>query len=324
MKLWEKNYRLNKEIEKFTVGEDYLLDKKLVKYDCIASIAHVGMLGKIGLLKDTEVKKLKTELRGIMELDKKGKFKIAQADEDCHTAIENYLTVHLGQLGMKVHTARSRNDQSLTALRLYYKNELKESEKLVEDLIQKLETFKSKYGEIEFPGYTHTRKAMPSSIGLWSGAFIDSMKDNLKVIRVVLDLVDQSPLGSGAGYGVPIKIDRNYTAKELNFGKVQVNPIYVQNSRGKFESIIVNTLSQVMLDLNKIASDLILFSMPEFGYFILPKQFLTGSSMMPHKNNPDLLEILRGNYHVINSYEFRIKGIVGNMISGYNRDIQLT
>ncbi|MDE1864999.1 MAG: argininosuccinate lyase, partial [Candidatus Micrarchaeota archaeon] len=227
-------------------------------------------------------------------------------------------------MGMKVHTARSRNDQSLTALRLYYKEELKETENLVLELIESLEAFKKKYGKTVLPGYTHTRKAMPSSIALWSGAFLDSMDNNLEILGSVLKLIDQSPLGSGAGYGVPIKIDRKFTAKELGFAKVQGNPIYVQNSRGKFEAAIVGALSQVMLDLNKIACDLILFSMPEFGYFILPRKFLTGSSMMPHKNNPDLLEILRGSYHVVNSYEFMIKGIAANLISGYNRDIQLT
>ena len=324
MKLWKKNYELNKDVEKFTVGNDYMLDKKLVKYDCEASIAHVQMLGKVGILKEDEVKRLKSGLRDIIEMDKKGVFEIKRTDEDCHTAIENYLTEHLGSLGKKVHTARSRNDQSLTALRLYYKEEIKVSETLVGQLINSIEEFEAKYGKIKFPGYTHTRKAMPSSIGLWSGSFVDSMKDNLKLLHTVRDLVDQSPLGTGAGYGVPLKIDRKYTASELGFAKIQNNPIYAQNSRGKFEATIVHALSQIMLDLNKVSNDLILFSMPEFGYFILPREFLTGSSMMPHKTNPDVLEILRANYHVVNSYEFRIKGIAGNLISGYNRDIQLT
>ena len=324
MKLWKKNYKLNKDVERFTVGNDYILDKNLIRYDCMASIAHVKMLGKVGRLKPSEVKILSSELNKIIGLDKKGLFKIRREDEDCHTAIENHLTKRLGSVGKKVHTARSRNDQSLTALRLYYREELESTKALVNELVSSIAEFRAEYGRVQLPGYTHTRKAMPSSVALWSGALVDSMRDNLKILEFVSVLVNQSPLGSGAGYGVPIKIDREYTARELGFGKVQSNPIYVQNSRGKFELAIVQALGQVMLDLNKIAGDLIMFSMPEFGYFILPKKFLTGSSMMPHKNNPDVLEILRANYHVVNSYSFRISGIIGNLISGYNRDIQLT
>lgn len=324
MKLWEKQYKLNKQIEDFTVGNDYILDQKLVKYDCLASIAHVKMLGKIGILKKDEVQKLTKELNNIIMLDKRGKFKILKEQEDCHTAIENHLTKKLGDLGKKIHTARSRNDQVLTALRLYYKEELNDCKKLVKEFIKTLKKFVQKYGEIKLPGYTHTRKAMPSSIALWGNAFIDSMMDNLKAIDFSLQLIDQSPLGAGAGYGIPLNIDRQYTAKLLGFKKVQENPIYTQNSRGKFESTILHALSQIMFDLNKIASDLILFSMPEFGYFELPEEFCTGSSIMPQKKNPDVLELIRAKYHTIISYEFQIKSMTSNLISGYNRDLQLT
>jgi len=324
MKLWEKGYKLNKQIEKFTVGDDYILDKKLVKYDCIASIAHAKMLGKIGILEKEEVSKLVKELNNIIKLDKKGKFKILKEDEDCHTAIENHLTKKLGILGKKIHTARSRNDQVLTALRVYYKDELNECKKSCNDFINALEKFSKKYGKIKLPGYTHTRKAMPSSVGLWANSFIDSMMDNLKLIDLTLELIDQSPLGTGAGYGVPLDIDRKYTAKLLGFAKVQENPIYAQNSRGKFEATMLHALTQVMFDLNKIASDLIIFSMPEFGYFELPKEFTTGSSIMPQKKNPDVLELLRAKYHFVVSYEFQVKSIAANLISGYNRDLQLT
>ncbi|MDE1822991.1 MAG: argininosuccinate lyase [Candidatus Micrarchaeota archaeon] len=324
MKLWDKGYGIDRGIEEFTTGNDYILDRKLLKYDCKASIAHAKMLGKIGVLSDAEVKKLVSGLNQIIELDKKGKFEIKKEDEDCHTAIENYLTSKLGAVGKKIHTARSRNDQVAVALRLYYKDELKTCQTLASAFIKSLKAFSKKYGNIVMPGYTHTRKAMPSSAGMWTAAFIESMEDNVKQLKDVYSLIDQSPLGTGAGYGVPMKVDRQFTAKELGFAKVQESPIYVQNSRGKFEAAIVHALSMLMLDLNKMSQDLIMFSMPEFGYFIMPKEFTTGSSMMPHKRNPDALELLRASYHVVNSYEFQIKGIVSNLISGYNKDFQLT
>ncbi len=324
VKLWDKGYKINKEIDRFSTGNDYILDRALVKYDCMASIAHAKMLGKVGILSKSEVGQLERALNEIIDLDKKGRFEIKQEDEDCHTAIENYLTKKLGNVGKKIHTARSRNDQVAVALRLYYKAELAKCEKLTEQLISAFRLFGKKYGSIKMPGYTHTRKAMPSSIALWSGAFIEAMEDDLKLMKNVHDLIDQSPLGTGAGYGVPMEIDREFTAKELKFKKVQNNPIYVQNSRGKFESAIIGSLSMVMLDLNKMAQDMIVFSMPEFGYFVIPQDLTTGSSMMPQKKNPDPLEIMRANYHVINSYELQTKEIVSNLISGYNKDFQLT
>jgi argininosuccinate lyase len=324
MKLWEKGTKLNQQIESFTVGDDYILDQKLIKYDCLASIAHAKMLGKIGILNVPEVQRLEQELNNIIELDHKGEFEILKEQEDCHTAIENFLVNNLGDLGKKIHTARSRNDQVLTALRLYYKDNLGDCKKLINELIQTITEFVNQNGDINFPGYTHTRKAMPSSIGLWGNSFIDAMQDNLKVIELTAEIIDQSPLGTGAGYGVPLKIDRNYTAELLGFKKVQKNPIYTQNSRGKFESSILHVLTLIMFDLNKIASDLILFSLQEFGYFELPEEFCTGSSIMPQKKNPDVLELVRSKYNVVVSYEFQVKNIISNLISGYHRDIQLT
>ena len=324
MKLWEKQYDLNKQVENYTVGDDYILDQRLIRYDCLASIAHAKMLGKIGVLKKFEIQKLRKELDTVVRLDKQGKFKILREQEDCHTAIENHLTKKLGDLGKKIHTARSRNDQVLTALRLYYRDELNVCKKLMEEYIRTIKIFIQKYGKIKWPGYTHTRKAMPSSIARWGNAFIDSMKDNLKVIDFALRLIDQSPLGTGAGYGIPLKVDRHFTARLLGFKKLQENPIYTQNSRGKFESTILHAMTQIMFDLNKIATDLILFSMPEFGYFEIPQELCTGSSLMPQKKNPDVLELTRAQYHVVVSYEMRIKNLTGNLISGYNRDLQLT
>ena len=324
MKLWQKNYKLNKQVEDFIVGDDYILDQKLVRYDCIASIAHAKMLGRIGILQQEEVQRLVKVLDEIIELDKAGEFRLSKEQEDVHTAIEEYLTKKLGDLGKKIHTARSRNDQVLTALRLYYREELTDCQKLVQDFIAVMKKFVKKYGRTRLPGYTHSRKAMPSSISMWGNSFVNSMQDNLKMIDFALELVDQSPLGTGAGYGVPLAIDRNYTAELLGFRKVQRNPIYAQNSRGKFESTILHVLTQIMFDLNKMASDLVIFTMPEFGYFELPREFCTGSSIMPQKENPDVLELLRANYHVVVSYEFQVKNIIGNLMSGYSRDLQLT
>ncbi len=324
MKLWEKGYTLNSLIEDFTVGNDRILDKKLIEYDCLASIAHAKTLGKAGILTEAEVNSLETVFLEIIEINKKGEFAINNEDEDCHTAIENYLVLKLGDTGKKIHAARSRNDQVLTALRLFYKDEMNICRDLSSEYLSGISDFQSKYGDIQFPGYTHTRKAMPSSINIWAGAFVDSMLDNQKLLKTVYSIVDRSPSGTGAGYGIPLDIDQYYSMDLLDFENIHLNPIYAQISRGKYESMILHLLSQIMFDLNKLASDLIFFSMPEIGYFELPDEVCTGSSIMPQKKNPDLLEIMRGNYHVVISCEHQVKTVTSNLLSGYNRDIQLT
>ena len=324
MKLWEKKYLLNKQIEAFTVGNDYVLDQKLIRYDCLGSIAHAKMLSKIGLITSEESNKLIMVLYEIIKLNGNDAFIITQEQEDCHTAIENYLVEKLGDIGKKIHTGRSRNDQVLTALRLYYKDEIENVAQFIDETIKTLKSFNKKFGNIEIPGYTHMQKAMPSSISMWAESFVESMNDNKTLLFDIKKLIDQSPLGTGAGYGLPIDIDREMTAKLLGFSKIQNNPIYVQNSRGKFEATILHALGNIMFDINKIASDLMLFSMAEFGYFKLPKEFCTGSSIIPNKKNPDVLEILRAKYFKVLSYEFQIKTIIGNLITGYNRDLQLT
>ncbi len=324
MKLWQKNYQLDKQIEYFTVGNDYLIDKKILKYDCLSSVAHSKMLAEIGILSKLESKKIISVLKEIIELDKYDKFKIKKEDEDCHTAIESYLVNRLGNLGKKIHTARSRNDQVLTALRLYYKDELFNTKELVIAFMRSLSVFARKNIKIKIPGFTHTRKAMPSSVKMWSKSFYDSMKDNLKLLNVSLKLIDQSPLGTGAGYGLPLKVNRILTAKLLKFNKIQNNPIYVQNSRLKFESTILHSLTQITTDLNKIASDLIFFTQSELSFFSLPDKFYTGSSIMPQKKNPDVLELMRAKHNLIVTLEFQIKSISNNLISGYHRDFQLS
>ncbi len=325
MKLWQKNYNVDKEIEKFTVGNDFLLDKKLVKYDCIASIAHAKMLKKIGILSNSELNKIIKGLNEIIKLDRKDKFKISQEDEDCHTAIEKYLTKKYGNAGKRIHTARSRNDQVLTALRLYEKEELKEIKALLGQYKASLLAAIKKYGKVKIPGYTHMQKAMPTDIKTWLGSFVSSIEDNLKLLDAAYSIIDQSPLGSAAGFGVPsIKIDKNMTASLMGFSKAMDNPMYAQLSRGKLEATILHLLSQIMLDLNKLSTDLMLFSMQEFSFMSLPKEFCTGSSIMPQKKNLDVLELVRAKYHVVLGEEFKVKSMIGNLISGYNRDLQLT
>ena len=320
MKLWQKDYSINKEIEKFTVGDDYLTDAALLKHDVIGNIAHAMMLNKIKILSDTELVKLKIELKNIL---KRGLL-IKPEDEDVHTAVENHLTKKLGGLGKKIHTARSRNDQVLVDTRLYTKEKLLEiSESLLELISALIETAK-KHEKMPMPGYTHMQKAMPSSVGLLFGAYSESLADDFELLKSAYMQNNQSPLGSAAGYGVSLKIDRNYTAKLLGFAKVQNNTLYVQNSRGKIESVVLFALSRIMASLAKIANDFILFSMPEFGYFSLPEELCTGSSIMPQKKNPDALELIRAKSSVVNSLLFQLNSITEKLMSGYNRDFQLT
>ncbi|MBI2653190.1 argininosuccinate lyase [Candidatus Woesearchaeota archaeon] len=323
-KLWQKDYSLNKEIEKFTVGNDFLIDKNLVKYDVYGSIAHAIMLEKIGILSKNELQKLKKALIEIMELHQKNQFEIKLEDEDVHTSIENYLIKKLGDLGKKIHTARSRNDQVLVDIRLYSKEKLLEVQKLTLELASVLVNAAEKYKDIPMPGYTHSRKAMPSSVGLYFGSFAESLIDDSGLLEEAYNLNNQSPLGSGAGYGLSLNVDRQLVADLLGFEKVQNNVLYVQNSRGKFESVTIFALSNVMNDLARLSNDLILFSMDGFGFFKLPDEFCTGSSIMPQKKNPDVFELTRAKAAKVDSNLYLVKSIISKLQSGYNRDLQLT
>lgn len=322
-KLWEKGYDLDSLIEEFTVGEDYLVDMKLIKYDVKASIVHAEMLEKMGYLERHEFIKIKEALEELLTLVESGKFCIDPEEEDSHTAIENFLVQKLGEAGKKIHTARSRNDQVLTALRLLYKDELKDVCRHLKGLRSVLRNFAKKYGHIKFAGFTHTRKAMPANFRMWGMALCDALKDDEIMINLAIRLIDQSPLGTGAGYGVPIKIDRNYIANRLGFSKVQRNPIYSQNSRAKFDYLILHCLSQVSYDLNRFASDIIFFSLPDIGYLIIPENLCTGSSIMPQKMNPDPVELVRAYHSRIISKALESALISMNLISGYHRDMQL-
>lgn len=324
MKLWQKGYTVNAAIEDYTVGEDYKVDQALVQWDCIGSIAHAAMLTTIGILTKDEFRALKKELKNIIALHKQGSFAITKEDEDVHTAVENHLTKKCGEIGKKIHTARSRNDQVLVDIRLFSKDHLHQLMQLTLALAAAFTSCAEKHKDIPMPGYTHMRKAMISSVGLWAGAFAESLFEDMILLNGAYALNDQCPLGSAAGYGVNLPIDRECVVQALGFTKVQNNVLYVQNSRGKIELSILQACSHIMHDLNKAAVDLCLFSMPEFGYFTLPDEFTTGSSIMPQKKNPDVLELVRASAHIIDGYIQQITSLIQNLPSGYNRDFQLT
>ncbi len=325
MKLWDKGAELDQVVERFTVGDDPTLDRDLVEYDCRASAAHARMLARIGVLTEAEADALVEGLDAIVALHDEGAFEIRTEDEDCHTAIENHLVQTCGEAGKKLHLGRSRNDQVLVALRLYEKDRLAAILAQLERFASQLAAARAEHGDIGLPGYTHTRRAMPTTVGTWLGCFKDSAEDNRVLLSAVGQLIDQNPLGTAAGFGVPVfELDREMTTLELGFARVQRNPLYAQLSRGKFEMVLMNALAAVLLDLNKLASDLILFSAPEFGFVELPESLCTGSSIMPQKKNPDVLELVRAKYHQVLGDSVAVQGTIANLISGYNRDLQLT
>lgn len=324
-KLWDKgNGKLNSVIEAFETKDDLLVDQKLLKFDVYSSIAHAKMLNKIGIISKSELSSILKGLSEILDLGKKGKFNLQPGDEDIHTKIENFLTKKYGEAGQKIHTGRSRNDQVLTALRLYTKEEIL---LLWEDLLTLLEsfnTFAKKYEFIPMPGYTHMQKAMPSSVGLWASSFSEALLDDLEILKAVYILINKSPLGSAAGYGVPLNIDRKYTAECLGFEGIQTNPLYAQNSRGKLEAAVIASLNTILLDINKFASDIALFTTSEFGFFKVSDNLSSGSSIMPQKKNIDIAELLRSKIHITLGFYTQLVSLSSNLPSGYNRDLQDT
>ncbi len=323
-KLWQKNYDLDAQVEKFTVGLDYQLDQHLLAADCVASLAHATMLEKIGILTGEELTVLKKGLIEIIQAGRSGSFPIRQADEDGHTAIENYLTACTGDAGKKIHTGRSRNDQVIVATRLYARGFLLAFMKNGLTLVENLLAFAWEHQWVPMPGRTHMQIAMPSSVGLWAGAYAEQLLDDLLLVRTAYEINNQCPLGSAASYGVPLPLDRELVAELLGFAKVQNNVLYANNSRGKMESIILDAVEQVILTLSKMAQDLILFSMPEFRYFTLPDNLCSGSSIMPQKKNPCALELLRAKASTVAACNQQIKGIIKALPAGYNRDFQET
>ncbi|MFH0962638.1 MAG: argininosuccinate lyase [Planctomycetota bacterium] len=321
-KLWQKNYELDARIEEFTVGDDYLLDRKLVRADCVGSVAHAKMLAEIGVLSAKEFEALKAELLRILDLHAEGRFTVEASDEDVHTRIENHLTEKLGDLGKKIHTGRSRNDQVIVDVRLYGKERLLELAGALVSLCRALLAFARKHEFVPMPGRTHTQIAMPSSVGLWGGSFLESLLDDLDFLGAAYALLDQCPLGSAASYGVALPIDRKLVADLLGFARVQNNVLYVNNSRGKMELAVLSACSQVMLDLSKMAQDLITYSMPEFAYFSVPAELCTGSSIMPQKKNPCGLELIRAKAARVFGRANELAILLKALPTGYNRDFQ--
>ncbi|THB67038.1 MAG: argininosuccinate lyase [Spirochaetaceae bacterium] len=323
-KIWQKNDSVHELIERFTVGRDYLLDEVLVPYDCAGSIAHARGLERIGVLTSDELERLESELRMIALKARREGFVIARELEDGHAAIEALLVERLADVGKKIHTGRSRNDQVLTASRLYARDRVLEI--LGEGCKVALAwmDFARKHALLPMPGRTHMQTAMPSTVGLWAQAWAEEILDDLELLWFSFGLIDRSPLGAAAGYGVPLPLDREFTAAQMGFAQVLENTIYVNSSRGKFEAVVLQALEQLMQTFSKLAQDLMLFSLPEFGYFSLPAQLCTGSSIMPQKKNPDGLELLRGRAGVMSGWVQQVMNVIRSLPSGYNRDFQDT
>ena len=323
-KLWAKNYDLDATMEAFTVGRDYILDMELVEPDILGNIAHTAMLAKIGVLTSLEFKAAGKALRDILDEHRKGQFKIARSDEDVHTAVENAVTAKAGDVGKKIHTARSRNDQILVDTRLYSRDRLLEVMDLTLKMAATLADLAEKTEEVPYPGRTHMQLAMPATIGLWAAAFAEALLDDYMLLEAAYILNNQNPLGSAASYGVAVPIDRQYTTDLLGFAKPVNNVLYANNSRGKFEQTIIFALAQVMMDLAKLANDTIIFALPEFGYFKLPDKYCGGSSIMPQKKNPAVLELTRAKASLVMADLFAVMSIWKALPSGYNRDFQDT
>lgn len=324
-KLWYKSKTVSIDpiVEQYNAGDDIIYDQELIPYDIEGSLGYGKMLHRHGILSKEELGKLEKGMREIMELYKKGKFVLTLEDEDCHTKIENYLTEKHGDIGKKIHTARSRNDQVLVTMRLFMKEKLNILKKITLELADTLLDSAKKYEFIPMPGYTHMQKAMPTTLGTWYGAFVESLLDDVRIlISINENLVDQNPLGSGAGYGSPFSFDRDKLSKDLEFKRTQNNVIYCQNSRGKIEGMVLEACEQIMLTLNKLASDLLFFTTQEFRFFTIPDNVSTGSSIMPQKKNLDVAELIRARTATVVSCKHEITTNILNKISGYHRDGQ--
>ncbi len=323
MKLWDKGISIDKKIEQFTVGNDREIDIHIAKYDVIASKAHAKMLQSIGILSDKELTELLGGLDALQAQIEDGTFVIDPQFEDVHSKIEFELTKSLGDVGKKIHTARSRNDQVLVALQLYYKENLKvvkeKTRTLFSSLLGLAETHKDKV----LPGYTHLQVAMPSSFGLWFSAYAELMIDDVYLLNAAIKTVDQNPLGSAAGYGSSFPINRDLTTKEMDFSTLKYNVVAAQMSRGKSERTIATSLGSLCNTLSRFAMDVCLYMSQNFGFISFPDELTTGSSIMPHKKNPDVFELIRGKCNKIQALQSEMILITNNLPSGYHRDFQL-
>ena len=323
MKLWDKGISIDRQIEKFTVGNDRELDMYLAEYDLQASEAHAKMLGKVGILKQEEVAAILKELEVLKDQLEKGEFEIEEDFEDVHSKIEYELTRKLGDTGKKIHTARSRNDQVLVAQQLYFKNNLKQISGKTTTLIEVLLDLAERHKEKVLPGYTHLQVAMPSSFGLWFSAYAELMIDDLYLLEAGLRIVDQNPLGSAAGYGSSFPIDREFTTAELGFATQKYNVVAAQMSRGKCERTVTSNISSLANTLSRFAMDICLYMSQNFDFISFPDELTTGSSIMPHKKNPDVFELVRGKCNKLQAIANEMILITNNLPSGYHRDFQL-
>ncbi|MCW5515096.1 argininosuccinate lyase [Muriicola sp. Z0-33] len=323
MKLWDKGFNTDKKIDLFTVGNDRELDLILAKYDVIASRAHAKMLGEIGLLNTKEVNELVGELDNIAKIIAEGKFIIEDSFEDMHSKIEYLLTEKLGDTGKKIHTARSRNDQVLVAMQLYLKDAIVEMKSQIKDLFDVLMQLAEKHKEVLLPGYTHLQIAMPSSFGLWFSAYAESLVDDLYFLNAAYKMADQNPLGSAAGYGSSFPINRSYTTKELGFETMKFNVVAAQMGRGKVEKATAFSMAGVAATLSKLAMDICLYMSQNFDFISFPDALTTGSSIMPHKKNPDVFELIRAKCNKIQAIPNQLTMMINNLPSGYHRDLQL-
>lgn len=323
MKLWDKGISIDKQIEKFTVGNDRELDMHLAKYDIQASTAHAKMLGQVGILESQEVYLLVSELELLNQQLENGEFEIEEEFEDVHSKIEYELTSKLGDTGKKIHTARSRNDQVLVAQQLYFKENLLDISGKTRNLIDVLLKLAEEHKEKLLPGYTHLQVAMPSSFGLWFSAYAELLIDDLYLLDAGQKIVDQNPLGSAAGYGSSFPIDREFTTKELGFATQKYNVVAAQMSRGKCERTVTSNISSLANTLSRFAMDICLYMSQNFDFISFPDELTTGSSIMPHKKNPDVFELVRGKCNKLQAIANEMILITNNLPSGYHRDFQL-
>ena len=320
-KLWEKNYEITSEIERFTVGRDREMDLYLAKYDVLGSMAHITMLQSIGLLEADELKKLLAQLRDIYALCERGEFVIEEGVEDVHSQVELMLTRRLGDIGKKIHSGRSRNDQVLVDLKLFTRHQLKDIADDVKTLFDELIAKSNQYKDVLMPGYTHLQIAMPSSFGLWFGAYAESLADDMLFLQAAWRMTNRNPLGSAAGYGSSFPLDRSMTTRLLGFDSMDYNVVYAQMGRGKTERNVAFAMATIAGTLAKLAFDACLFNSQNFSFVRLPKECTTGSSIMPHKKNPDVFELIRAKSNKIQALPQQVMLIMNNLPCGYFRDL---
>ena len=323
MKLWEKNFEINKEIERFTVGRDREMDMYLAKYDVLGSMAHITMLESIGLLEKDELKQLLAELKNIYRLCENGEFVIEDDVEDVHSQVEMLLTRKLGDMGKKIHSGRSRNDQVLVDLKLFTRHQLKDIADEVKSLFDELIAKSEQYKQVLMPGYTHLQVAMPSSFGLWFGAYAESLADDLLFLQAAYKMTNRNPLGSAAGYGSSFPLNRTMTTELLGFDSMDYNVVYAQMGRGKMERNVAFAIATIAGTLAKMAFDACMFNSQNFSFVKLPKECTTGSSIMPHKKNPDVFELIRAKSNKLQALPQQVMLIMNNLPVGYFRDLQI-